>query len=69
MMEAVQTSDMLVNLHQSEWQYNPEDGHLHRHCRENLRSHKLCPKACVPSLRRSGVEYSQNQSENVIKAN
>jgi hypothetical protein len=29
MMEAVRTSEMLVNLYQSTWRYNPEDGHLH----------------------------------------
>jgi hypothetical protein len=28
MMEAVQTSETSVNLFQSAWRYNPEDGHL-----------------------------------------
>jgi hypothetical protein len=29
MMEAVQTSETLVNLYQSRWLYNPEDSRLH----------------------------------------
>jgi hypothetical protein len=29
MMEALQTSEMLVNLYQCKQQYNPEDSHLH----------------------------------------
>jgi hypothetical protein len=28
MMEAVQTSDKLVNLYHCTWRYNPEDSHL-----------------------------------------
>jgi hypothetical protein len=28
MMEAVQTSETMVNLYQSTWRYNPEDSHL-----------------------------------------
>jgi hypothetical protein len=28
MMEAVQTSETLVNLYQSTWYYNPQDSHL-----------------------------------------
>jgi hypothetical protein len=28
MMEAVQTSETLVNLYQSTWHYNPDDSHL-----------------------------------------
>jgi hypothetical protein len=31
---------MLVNLHQSAQNYNPEDGHLGTHRRENLKSHR-----------------------------
>jgi hypothetical protein len=38
-MEAVQTSDMQVNLHQSTRRYNPDDSHLHTHRRENLKSY------------------------------
>jgi hypothetical protein len=29
MMEAAQTSEMLVNLYRSTQRYNPEDSHLH----------------------------------------
>jgi hypothetical protein len=39
MMEAVQTSETLVNSYQSTWCYNPEDSHLHSHRHENLKSH------------------------------
>jgi hypothetical protein len=28
-MEAVSTSETLVNLYQSTWRYNPEDSHFH----------------------------------------
>jgi hypothetical protein len=38
MMEAVQTSETLVNTHQSTRRYNPEDGHLHSHRPGNLKS-------------------------------
>jgi hypothetical protein len=37
MMEAVQTSEALVNLNQSTRGYNQEDSHLHTHRRENLK--------------------------------
>jgi hypothetical protein len=37
--EAVQTSETLVNLYQSARRYNPENGHLHTHRRENLKSY------------------------------
>jgi hypothetical protein len=36
-MEAVQTSEAVVNSHQSTRRYNPEDSHLHSHRRENLK--------------------------------
>jgi hypothetical protein len=39
MMEAVQTSETLVNSYQSTRRYNPEDSHLHSHRRENLKSY------------------------------
>jgi hypothetical protein len=39
MMEAVQTSEKLVNPYQSTRRNNPEDGHLHTHRRENLKSY------------------------------
>jgi hypothetical protein len=38
MTEAVQTPETSVNSHQSTWRYNPEDSHLHSHCRENLKA-------------------------------
>jgi hypothetical protein len=28
MVEAVQTSETMVNLYQSTWRYNPEDSHF-----------------------------------------
>jgi hypothetical protein len=28
-MEAVRTSEMLVNFYQTSWHYNPEDSHHH----------------------------------------
>jgi hypothetical protein len=40
-MEAVQTSETLVNLHQSTRRYNPEDSHLRTHRRENLKPHNI----------------------------
>jgi hypothetical protein len=36
MMEAVQTSETLVNWYQSTRHYHSEDSHLHTHSRENL---------------------------------
>jgi hypothetical protein len=36
---AIQISEMLVNLYQSAWHYNPEDSHIHTHCCENLKSY------------------------------
>jgi hypothetical protein len=40
-MEAVLTSETLVSSHQSTRRYNPEDGHLYTHHRENLKSYKF----------------------------
>jgi hypothetical protein len=39
MMEAVRTSEMLVNFYQTTWRYSPEDHHLRNHRRENLKSY------------------------------
>jgi hypothetical protein len=41
MMEAVQTSETSVNSHHIARRYNPEDGHLHIHRRENLKSYLI----------------------------
>jgi hypothetical protein len=39
MMEAVQTSETSINSYQTTRRYNPEDGHLGIHSRENLKSY------------------------------
>jgi hypothetical protein len=41
MMEAVSTSETLVNFYET-WCNNPEDSHLHTHYRTNLKSHTVC---------------------------
>jgi hypothetical protein len=41
MMEAVRTSEMLVNFYQTTRRYNPEDSHLRTHRRENLKSYGI----------------------------
>jgi hypothetical protein len=38
-MEAVSTSETLVNFYQTTRRYNPEDSHLRTHRRENLKSY------------------------------
>jgi hypothetical protein len=50
-MEAVKTSETLVNLHQPTRRYNPEDSHLHTYRREDLKS-KVC---LIPRCLRSHV--------------
>jgi hypothetical protein len=40
-MEAVSTSETLVNIYQTTWCNIPEDSHIHNHCRKNLKSHKI----------------------------
>jgi hypothetical protein len=39
-MEAVQTSETLVDSHQSARSYNPEGRHLHSHSRGNFKFYK-----------------------------
>jgi hypothetical protein len=39
MMEAARISETSVNLYQTTRRYNPEDGHLRTHRRENLKSY------------------------------
>jgi hypothetical protein len=38
MIEAVSSSETSVNMHQTTWCYIPEDGHVHAHHCENLKS-------------------------------
>jgi hypothetical protein len=39
MIEAAKAFETLVNFYQTTQRYNPEDSHLHTHCRENLKSY------------------------------
>jgi hypothetical protein len=39
MLDAARTSDTSVNLYLSVHRYNPEDGHICTHRRENLKSY------------------------------
>jgi hypothetical protein len=62
MMEAASTSEMSVHFYQATW-HNPEDGHIHTHCCENLKSHTvtiMCSKQFLCSnhtfYRNSGNE-------------
>jgi hypothetical protein len=41
LMEAVQTSETLVNLYQSTRRYNPEGSHLRAEGHENLKSQEI----------------------------
>jgi hypothetical protein len=46
-------SETSVNIHQATRRNNPEDSHLHSHCRENLKSHlkrELCKFRNVSQL-------------------
>jgi hypothetical protein len=40
-MEAVRTSETLLNFYQTKRRNNPEDSQLHSHCRENLKSRRF----------------------------
>jgi hypothetical protein len=44
MMEAAITPEMTINFYRATRCNNPEDGHLQKHCRENLSSYKVIPK-------------------------
>jgi hypothetical protein len=46
MMGAVKSCETLVNLYQSTRRYNPEDGHLCSHRRENLKSYQELFEIC-----------------------
>jgi hypothetical protein len=51
LMEAVQTAETLLNSHQYRYnRYNPEDSHLHSHCRENLESYLMPQSIVIPKL-------------------
>jgi hypothetical protein len=61
-MEAVQTSETLVNIYQSTRRYNPEDSHIRTYRRENLRSYsllfRLSYSSCVDVLHTNRVQDS-----------
>jgi hypothetical protein len=40
-METARTSDTLVNFYQTTRRYNPEDGHIRTHHRENVKSYLI----------------------------
>jgi hypothetical protein len=50
MMEAVSTSETLVNFYQTTRLYNPEDSQLRTHRRENLKSYILRQNHLVENL-------------------
>jgi hypothetical protein len=41
LMMAVSTSETLVNVYQMSLCYNPEDGHVHTHRLDIVKSHKI----------------------------
>jgi hypothetical protein len=43
MMESARTFETLVNFYQTTLRYNPEDGHLRTHRRENFKSYLDLP--------------------------
>jgi hypothetical protein len=45
MMEAVSTSETLVNFYETTQHNIPEDSHLHNRCCVNLKSHNTFPLA------------------------
>jgi hypothetical protein len=54
MMEAVRTSETLVNFYQTTRRYNPDDSHLRNHRRENLKSYLKCnyfPHVCLDQIK------------------
>jgi hypothetical protein len=48
-MEAAKTSETSVNFYRATWLYNPEDGHLRTHSRDNVKSY-LTWKVTEPNL-------------------
>jgi hypothetical protein len=72
MMEAVQTSETLVNTHQSTRRYNPEDRHLHAHRREDLKQHVVRGRtggqmANIMALIQWGIMRSSVRNGNVYR--
>jgi hypothetical protein len=50
MMEAVRTSETLVNFYQTTRRCNPEDSHLRTHRRKNLKSYFDIEKVRFPTM-------------------
>jgi hypothetical protein len=44
MVEAADTSEMMVNFYQTTQYNNPENGHLHTLCCDNLKTHSVMAK-------------------------
>jgi hypothetical protein len=65
MMEAVRTSETLVNFYQTTRCYNPEDSNLHTHRRENLKSyHKLyTPETFLNPFKAEEGERSESRGD------
>jgi hypothetical protein len=49
-MKTVCFTETSVSTYKSTRRHNPEDQHRHFHCRENLKSHKLCSPICKAGL-------------------
>jgi hypothetical protein len=63
-MEAVRTSETLVNFYQTTRCYNPEDSNLHTHRREHLKSY-LAIK-CLPIIAEE-VATSEKSRSRVVE--
>jgi hypothetical protein len=65
-MEAVQTTETLVNSYQSTRRYNPEDSHLHSHRHENLKSYLATME--IRALKWCGLKvFLSEESENISR--
>jgi hypothetical protein len=58
MMEAVSSSEIVVNIYQTAWCNIPEDGHLHTHCRENLKYHLIF--SLIAAKTRSSIVFGKS---------
>jgi hypothetical protein len=56
-MEAVSTSETLVNFYQNKRRNKSEGGHIYNHRRENLKSRKFCNANEVSLTTASGFIY------------